>query len=98
MSGRADSMNEGHVNTGSVELRFLEGPPAGPPVILLHALFSMGREFAVLTPGLEKIARVFVLDLRGHGLSGHDPSYRVEDYAADVAAFIKGRVGEPAVV
>ncbi len=91
-------MNEGYFHTDSVELYFVEGPAAGPPLVLLHALFSMWREFSVLIPGLEKIARVFALDLRGHGLSGRARSYRVEDYASDVAAFIQGRVGKPAVV
>lgn len=91
-------MNEGYFHTGSVELHFVEGPAAGPPLVLLHALFSMWREFSVLTPGLEKIAHVFALDLRGHGLSGRARSYRVEDYAQDVASFIVGRVGNPAVV
>jgi pimeloyl-ACP methyl ester carboxylesterase len=91
-------MNEGYFNTGSVELHFVEGPPAGPPLLLLHPLFSMWRDFSVLTPGLEKIAHVLALDLRGHGLSGRAASYRIEDFVPDQAAFIRGQIGKPAVV
>src|SRR5512135_469243 len=91
-------MQERYFNTGSIELHFLEGPPAGPPLILLHALFSKWREFSVLIPGLEQIAHVFALDLRGHGQSGRAGSYRIESFVSDLAAFIKDHVGKPAVV
>ena len=91
-------MNEGYFDTGSVELHFLEGPPAGPPLVLLHPLFSKWREFAVLIPGLEKVAHVLALDFRGHGQSGRTDSYRIESFVTDVAAFIRGRIGGPAIV
>src|SRR5262245_34535724 len=43
--------------------------------------------------------RVYALDLRGHGRSGRAPgAYRAVDYAADVVAFLRRRVGQPAVV
>jgi pimeloyl-ACP methyl ester carboxylesterase len=91
-------MQERYFNTGSIGLHFMEGTPAGVPLLLLHALFSKWREFSVLIPGLEKIAHVFALDLRGHGQSGRADSYRVESFVPDLAAFIKGYVGKPAVV
>ncbi len=91
-------MQERYFDTGAVNLHFMEGRTEGVPLLLIHPLFSKWREFAVLTPGLGKIARVFALDLRGHGQSGRADSYRVESFVPDLATFIKGYVGQPAVV
>jgi pimeloyl-ACP methyl ester carboxylesterase len=91
-------MEEKYFNTGSVDLHYMDGPPAGPPLLLLHALFSKWREFSVILPELEKIAHVYALDLRGHGQSGRADSYRIESFVDDLASFIGGVVGEPAVV
>jgi pimeloyl-ACP methyl ester carboxylesterase len=91
-------MHGRHFSAGSIDLHFMEGPPAGPPLLLLHALFSKWREFSVLIPDLEKVARVFALDLRGHGQSGRADSYRIESFVGDLASFIRDYVGKPAVV
>jgi pimeloyl-ACP methyl ester carboxylesterase len=43
--------------------------------------------------------RLVVPDLRGHGKSGRAPwRYRLQDYADDIAALLRDRVNEPAVV
>ena len=91
-------MQERYFNTGSIGLHFMEGPAAGEPLLLLHALFSKWREFAVILPDLEKTAHVFAVDLRGHGQSGRADSYRIESFVPDLASFIRGVVGKPAVV
>ena len=91
-------MEEKYFNTGTVELHFMEGPPGGAPILLLHALFSKWREFAVLVPGLENLGQVLALDLRGHGQSGRAASYRIEDFVPDVASFIREYIGKPAII
>jgi len=43
--------------------------------------------------------QLFALDFRGHGRSSRTPGkYRVIDYAADVAAFLRDEVRQPAVL
>jgi pimeloyl-ACP methyl ester carboxylesterase len=50
-------------------------------------------------PDLAQDWQVFAVDLRGHGLSEHLPgTYRVQDYARDVAAFLREVVARPAVL
>src|SRR5262245_42086976 len=61
----------------------------------------MGRWQAWLPimPAFADEWRVYALDHRGHGRSGHAPGhYRIVDYAADVVAFLRERVGRPAVL
>ncbi len=44
---------------------------------------------------------MYVLELRGHGLSGRaadSQGYHISRNVADLAAFLRGQVGEPAVV
>jgi pimeloyl-ACP methyl ester carboxylesterase len=78
---------------------YAEGPPSGPPFVLIHggsARWQYGREL------LEALAdgwHVFAPDLRGHGRSGRTPgAYRVRDYATDIAFLLREVVVEPAVV
>src|SRR5262245_2190138 len=61
----------------------------------------MGRWQAWLPimPAFADEWRVYALDHRGHGRSGHAPGhYRIVDYAADVVAFLGARVERPAVL
>ncbi len=74
----------------NVSIHYAEGPPLGPPLVLLHGLARDWRSFAVLLPELSTKYHVFALDLRGHGESSRVPGgYRIVDYALDVSAFLK---------
>lgn len=73
-----------------VSIHYAEGPPNGPPLVLLHGLARDWRSFFVLLPELSARFHVFALDLRGHGKSSRVArSYRIPDYALDVSAFLK---------
>ncbi|MFC2065054.1 alpha/beta fold hydrolase [Chloroflexota bacterium] len=92
-------------NTGEVSINYGEGPPSGPPLVLLHGGGNRWQSFLPIIPGLAKRWHVYALDLRGHGRSDRVPgqqgqpgSYRPEHYAADVFAFCESRVSEPAVL
>lgn len=66
------------------------GDPEGRSIVFLHAYadswFSYGRVLPLLSTGY----RAFVPDQRGHGDSDKPESgYTVDDYAADVAAFME---------
>lgn len=77
------------------------GPPDGDPVILLHGLSDTSRSFLGTMEALRSIdraLRLFALDARGHGDStlpagpecpaSPERCFRVEDFAADVIAFM----------
>jgi pimeloyl-ACP methyl ester carboxylesterase len=89
---------ERYIDTGEVRVRLLAGPHDGPPVLFLHGLSRVGRDFAPLFPALAGSWQVHVLDHRGHGRSGRAPgAYRVTDYARDAAAVVQA-LGEPVVL
>ena len=65
-----------------------QGESRGEPIILLHGYSDSWFSFSrVLTP-LAREARVYALDLRGHGKSDQPAAgYGMRDLAADVVAF-----------
>jgi pimeloyl-ACP methyl ester carboxylesterase len=91
--------SERRFDTGTVELNYGEGPPNGPPFVILHGGAGSWRYADALIALLADRWHVYAPDLRGHGLSGRVPGrYDLRDYAADIAAFLAGAVREPAVV
>jgi len=100
----ASSTEEGHVlieksfDTGELTLNYAEGPPAGPPLVLLHGLTARWQAWQAMLPLLTPHWQVYALDARGHGASGRVAhQYHLADYARDVAAFLH-HLPEPAVV
>jgi pimeloyl-ACP methyl ester carboxylesterase len=84
--------------TGSVVLNYSERG-TGPPMVLLHGLAARWQTFGPLLPSLATDWRLYLLDLRGHGKSGRTPGrYRIPEFAADVVAFVRARVGAPVVL
>lgn len=82
-----------------VRLNYAEGPPNGPPLVLLH---GVGRHWQVFLPLMATLTlrwQVFALDFRGHGRSTRVPGkYRVLDYAADLIAFLREQSQQPAIL
>lgn len=86
-------------NTTGVTLSYVEGPPNGDPVILIHGVGSRWQPFLPVLHGLSEHFHVFAIDLRGHGRSGHVPGkYRLGDYTGDIHSFITETVRGPAVI
>jgi pimeloyl-ACP methyl ester carboxylesterase len=64
---------------------------AGPPLVLLHAATSVGRDdFAAQLPGLVRAFRVYLPDARGHGGTKWDvvDGFRYDWLVDDLAAFV----------
>ena len=64
---------------------------AGPPLVLLHAATSVGRDdFAAQLPGLTRAFRVYLPDARGHGGTKWDASdgFRYDWLVDDLSAFV----------
>lgn len=84
--------------SAEVRLNVAVGPPAGPPLLLLHGVTRRWQDYLTLLPTLALRHHLLALDLRGHGRSDRGTSYLVADYVRDVAALVRARFTEPGVI
>jgi pimeloyl-ACP methyl ester carboxylesterase len=92
-------LREQRFHTGIVELSFVEGPPRGSPIVVLHGGSTSWQYGQSLIEQLLPHWHVYAPDLRGHGQSGRVPGrYYVSDYVVDIAAFLERVVGVPSIV
>lgn len=59
-------LQERSFHTGSVTLNFAEGPPSGPPLVLLHGINNRWQAFLPLMPALATRWHIYALDLLHH--------------------------------
>jgi N-formylmaleamate deformylase len=64
------------------------GDVHAPPIVVLPGITSPAITWEFVAQPLAQDHRVMVLDLRGRGYTDAASSYRMDDYANDVAAFI----------
>lgn len=82
-----------------VTLNFAEGPPSGPPLVLLHGGGNCWQHFLPIIPSLVMRWHIYGLDLRGHGKSGRvTGQYRPEHYVGDIIAFLERQLTERAIL
>jgi pimeloyl-ACP methyl ester carboxylesterase len=92
-------LRESSFHTGTAVINFAEGPPLGPPLVLLHGLPGRWQEFLPILPTLSLQWHTYALDFRGQGKSGRVPGqYLSKYYAADVEEFLRQRLDEPAIL
>ena len=87
-------------NTG-MRLHGLEGPAAGPALLLLHGATSNSYHWMSVMPQLSQRWHVYAFDLRGHGLSARPADlegYNLGCHVADTVALLREVVHEPAVL
>jgi pimeloyl-ACP methyl ester carboxylesterase len=93
------TLTERQFDTGTVIINYAEGPKTGAPLVVLHGATGRWQGMQSILPALAERWHVYALDLRGHGKSGRvTRQYRLADYVEDAIAFIRGCVGEPAIV
>jgi len=90
-------------DSGEIRLnyaRWMDGRADAAPLVLLHGVTQSWRYWAPLIEAMGAGRRVFALDSRGHGSSGHisNGGYRFADYARDQQAFLREVVREPATL
>lgn len=66
-----------------MELNYKE-TGSGQPLIILHGLFGMSDNFASIASELSRDYRVFLVDQRNHGRSGHSPVFNYEAMSDDL--------------
>ena len=90
---------ENSFDTGEVVLNYVEGPPNGLSLLLIHGITTDWRTFLPLMPYLTMRYHVYAIDLRGHGKSGRTPGhYTILDYEKDVKIFIDEVIKEPTIL
>jgi pimeloyl-ACP methyl ester carboxylesterase len=95
----ARRISEHRYQHGDIELNYAIGPDNGPQMLLLHGLAARWQTFMPVVPVLSQDWRLFLVDLRGHGLSGRTPGhYRLSDFAGDVIAFLEAQTAPPIVL
>tara|TARA_B100001248_G_scaffold241598_1_gene208382 strand:- start:52335 stop:53123 length:789 start_codon:yes stop_codon:yes gene_type:complete len=65
------------------------GQAGRPALVILHGLMGFARNWTVAAKRLAEDFEVFVLDMRNHGSSPHDPVMSYEAMAEDVHAFLQ---------
>lgn len=67
------------------------GDPAAQPVLLMHGGSAHAHWWDAFAASMASDYRVVAVDLRGHGDSGRPtpPAYLLDDYVADIAAFVE---------
>jgi len=92
-------LKEGTFNVDGVTINFAEGPPSGPPLVLIHGGGDRWQHFLPIIPSLVMRWHIYALDLRGHGKSGRVPGqYRPEHYVSDIVAFLECRFAERVIL
>jgi len=92
-------LEERKFDTGILAINYAEGPPSGPPLVLIHGGGDRWQHFLPIIPGLTMYWHIHALDLRGHGKSGRVPGqYRPEHYMEDVVTFLDHQLVEAAIL
>lgn len=84
-----------------LRLHYIEGPQAGPSLVLLHGATGSVKAWDNIIPPLTDKWHVYALDLRGQGLSGHAHAvgkYHIDYFVQDVVSFLRNIVKERAVL
>jgi pimeloyl-ACP methyl ester carboxylesterase len=87
------------IDNDGVELEVVvDGPPDGPPVVVLHGISGSTATYDFLVAELPR-HRLYRLDFRGHAHSDRAPgTYVLDSVASDAIAVLDQAVGGPAVV
>lgn len=73
----------------AISLEFEQyGEPLSPALLILHGFFASSRNWRQIAKKLAENHHVYLLDMRNHGNSAHDPIMDYPSMAADIALFL----------
>jgi pimeloyl-ACP methyl ester carboxylesterase len=92
-------LHEAEFQAREVMINFAEGPPNGPPFVVLHGGAVRWQQGRALLEALTARLHVYAPDFRGHGKSGRVPgAYCLRDHVRDTAELLAGVADGPAVL
>lgn len=92
-------LTEHRCEAGAVSINYVQGPVAGPPLVLLHGVTDRWQDFLPIIPALSLRWHIYAPDFRGHGKSGWAQGhYDFRDYGMDIHRLIDSVVGEPVIL
>lgn len=94
-------MKEKIFNFENVHLNYVETnlSLSNMPLLLIHGGTARWNTFETILSDLGKVAHVYAVDLRGHGLSGRkNQNYRLRDYVEDMTIFLKKCITKPSLI
>ncbi|MGG1324558.1 alpha/beta hydrolase [Priestia megaterium] len=94
-------MKEKIFNFENVHLNYVETnlSLSNMPLLLIHGGTARWNTFETIISDLGKVAHVYAVDLRGHGLSGRkNQNYRLRDYVEDMTIFLKKCITKPSLI
>jgi pimeloyl-ACP methyl ester carboxylesterase len=71
---------------------------ANPPVVMLHGMRDVGLSLIPIAAQLARDRTVYLMDLRGHGLSDRPGSYAIVQFVFDLHVVMNQVVGVPATL
>ena len=74
------------------------GASTSPPVVMLHGMRDVGLSLMPVAAELARDRTVYLMDLRGHGLSDRPGSYAMVQFVFDLQVLMTELVGAPAVL
>ncbi len=92
-------VEEKYFHTGEVIMNYVVGPSNGMPLVFIPGQSATWEEYTFIMPKLVDRFHLFAVSPRGHGKSSWTPDrYTFNQMGADMIAFLKEVVGEPAIV
>ena len=92
-------MNRHSFTHDGLTLSYIDYGGDGVPIIALHAYWMEAGSYADVAKALAPEWRIFALDQRGHGHSGHSKDLSWNAFIGDLAAFLEHlQINEPTVL
>jgi len=70
----------------------------GQPIVVIHGLYGMSDNWLPFAKRMQSQYRVYLVDVRNHGLSPHSETHTYEDICSDISLFLKNHNIEKAIL
>ncbi|MHA2187245.1 MAG: alpha/beta fold hydrolase, partial [Candidatus Thorarchaeota archaeon] len=94
-----ESFEEKQLDTGEININYVEGPDNGPPLVLIPGQGADWKTHEKVLSPLSSNFQVFAVDVRGHGKSDWTTGdYTFNSIGRDMTAFLEMAVKKPAII